>query len=136
MEARAWVPELGVNITPVLIHGSHMIATLTAAVQARKLWDLLEKKQADGSFSHTFGALDPVQVGGWEEHHNSEISSVFMVFFSRAITSITLPLGPLGYDGSEIHFESIRLTNHLNSESMFGRFVSCSFRRMIASVDH
>lgn len=30
--------------------------------QARKLWDLLEKKQAKGDFSHTFGALDPVQV--------------------------------------------------------------------------
>ena len=57
MEARAWVPELGVNITPVLIHGSHMIATLTAAVQARKLWDLLEKKQADGSFSHTLSLI-------------------------------------------------------------------------------
>lgn len=32
------------------------------ALQARKLWDLLEKKHARGEFSHTFGALDPVQV--------------------------------------------------------------------------
>lgn len=31
-------------------------------LQARKLWDLLEKKHALGDFSHTFGALDPVQV--------------------------------------------------------------------------
>lgn len=30
--------------------------------QARKLWELLEKKHALGDFSHTFGALDPVQV--------------------------------------------------------------------------
>lgn len=30
--------------------------------QARKLWDLLEKKHGRGDFSHTFGALDPVQV--------------------------------------------------------------------------
>lgn len=30
--------------------------------QARKLWELLEKKHAHGDFSHTFGALDPVQV--------------------------------------------------------------------------
>ncbi|CAM9540038.1 unnamed protein product [Ectocarpus sp. 6 AP-2014] len=31
-------------------------------IQARKLWELLEKKHALGDFSHTFGALDPVQV--------------------------------------------------------------------------
>lgn len=36
---------------------------IAVLAQARKLWDLLEKKQADGAFSHTFGALDPVQVG-------------------------------------------------------------------------
>eukprot|EP00904_Undaria_pinnatifida_P004702 jgi/Undpi1/14232/HiC_scaffold_9.g03881.m1 len=36
--------------------------TYASNTQARKLWDLLEKKQADGTFSHTFGALDPVQV--------------------------------------------------------------------------
>lgn len=33
-----------------------------ARPQARKLWGLLEKKYAGGDFSHTFGALDPVQV--------------------------------------------------------------------------
>ncbi|CAO3650234.1 unnamed protein product [Cunninghamella echinulata] len=31
-------------------------------VQAKKLWKLLEKNKATGETSHTFGALDPVQV--------------------------------------------------------------------------
>eukprot|EP00903_Cladosiphon_okamuranus_P014471 g13424.t1 len=36
--------------------------TYASDIQARKLWELLEKKHALGDFSHTFGALDPVQV--------------------------------------------------------------------------
>ncbi|CAM9623787.1 unnamed protein product [Ectocarpus sp. 4 AP-2014] len=36
--------------------------TYPSDIQARKLWELLEKKHALGDFSHTFGALDPVQV--------------------------------------------------------------------------
>ncbi|CAN0131923.1 unnamed protein product [Pylaiella littoralis] len=36
--------------------------TYASDIQARKLWELLEKKHAVGEFSHTFGALDPVQV--------------------------------------------------------------------------
>ncbi|CAM9310521.1 unnamed protein product, partial [Sphacelaria rigidula] len=36
--------------------------TYASNIQARKLWELLESKQTTGGFSHTFGALDPVQV--------------------------------------------------------------------------
>ncbi|KJE96888.1 isocitrate lyase [Capsaspora owczarzaki ATCC 30864] len=31
-------------------------------IQAKKLWNLLAKRKAEGTVSHTFGALDPVQV--------------------------------------------------------------------------
>lgn len=30
--------------------------------QAKKLWEILQRNKANGGTSHTFGALDPVQV--------------------------------------------------------------------------
>jgi len=37
-------------------------------IQAQKLWSLLQECQKRGSFTHTFGALDPVQVIQMAEH--------------------------------------------------------------------
>ncbi|CAM9876957.1 unnamed protein product [Discosporangium mesarthrocarpum] len=45
----------------VTLRGS-ISETYASDVQAKKLWDLIEEKHATGGFSHTFGALDPVQV--------------------------------------------------------------------------
>eukprot|EP00968_Pinguiococcus_pyrenoidosus_P018528 scaffold1948_cov244-Pinguiococcus_pyrenoidosus.AAC.6 len=45
----------------VALRGS-ITPTLPANVTARKLWALLHELAPRGGYSHTFGALDPVQV--------------------------------------------------------------------------
>jgi len=42
-----------------------------SSLQARKLWDLLDALRQVGGYSHTFGALDPVQVVTMSAHLSS-----------------------------------------------------------------
>jgi isocitrate lyase len=45
-----------------------LVQEYVSNVQAKKLWGLLKELQRNDSFSHTFGALDPVQVVQMAEH--------------------------------------------------------------------
>lgn len=56
-----------------------------AAHTAKKLWQLLEQKQASRDFAHTFGALDPIQVAQMAPH----LSTVYVSGWQCSSTAST-----------------------------------------------
>lgn len=43
--------------------GSVPVSPPTSSLMADKLWETLNRRQAEGETVHTIGAIDPVQVG-------------------------------------------------------------------------
>lgn len=54
-------------------------------VQARKLWALMKQLKSEGKFSHTFGALDPVQVVQMAPH----VSTIYVSGWQYSSTAST-----------------------------------------------
>lgn len=54
-------------------------------VQARKLWALMKQLKSEGKFSHTFGALDPVQVVQMAPH----VSTIYVSGWQCSSTAST-----------------------------------------------
>lgn len=59
--------------------------TYASEVTARKLWETLDRCRRTGSYSHTFGALDPVQV----VHMAPHLTSIYVSGWQSSSTAST-----------------------------------------------